>query len=239
MRLNITERQKEILEDVVRCYIKTASPVSSGILKNKFRFKISPATIRLDLAALTDEGFLEKHYISGGRVPTDKGYRFFVDRLLFEDEEEGSELFSGLDSFFKEARDALELCWQASRKLAEFSSNLGVSHFRGTKLFWKEGWNEIVKKPEFSNVNQLKKFTRLVNDFENKVDQINPQRNGRIKVFIGRESPLQEKEFSLVMGEGSFARKKLTFAILGPKRMDFENNISLIDYLIKEIESLE
>jgi len=73
-------RQKEILKSIVEEYIKTARPVGSKSLCKKF--KVSSATIRNDMALLEDLGYLEKTHISSGRIPSETGYRYYVDNLM-------------------------------------------------------------------------------------------------------------------------------------------------------------
>lgn len=76
----IGTRQREILKSIVEEYIKTAKPVGSKSLCRKF--KCSSATIRNDMAALEENGYLEKTHISSGRVPSEEGYRYYVDNLM-------------------------------------------------------------------------------------------------------------------------------------------------------------
>jgi heat-inducible transcriptional repressor len=78
----LTERQKLILSLVVHDYTKTAKPVGSKRLVEKFRLDFSPATVRNELAALTEMNFLRQPHTSAGRVPTEKGYRYFVGTLM-------------------------------------------------------------------------------------------------------------------------------------------------------------
>lgn len=73
-------RQRELLKEIVEEYIKTARPVGSKSLTKKF--KVSSATIRNDMALLEDLGYLEKTHISSGRVPSEAGYRYYVDNLM-------------------------------------------------------------------------------------------------------------------------------------------------------------
>ena len=80
--MSITLRQGQILEKITREYIRLARPVSSQLLEEKYKLGICPATIRIEMQRLTDEGYLYQPHTSAGRVPTDKGYRFFVDNLL-------------------------------------------------------------------------------------------------------------------------------------------------------------
>ena len=75
-------RSKSILEAAVKEYIRSGEPVSSKELAGKYDFGIKWAAIRRELGILTKEGFLDQRHTSGGRVPTDKGYQFFVANTL-------------------------------------------------------------------------------------------------------------------------------------------------------------
>src|ERR671919_1003707 len=74
-------RRAVVLRAVVTDYIRSAEPVGSGTVAARYRLGVSPATIRNDMALLTEMGFLEQPHTSAGRVPTDLGYRFYVDSL--------------------------------------------------------------------------------------------------------------------------------------------------------------
>src|SRR5687767_6893041 len=76
------DREREVLRAVVQEYITTGEPVGSSHLARRPEFDVSSATLRNVLADLEELGYLEKPHTSAGRVPTDRGYRFFVDTLL-------------------------------------------------------------------------------------------------------------------------------------------------------------
>jgi heat-inducible transcriptional repressor len=80
----LSERQKFILALVVHEYARTAAPVGSRYLVENYHLDMSPATVRNELAALTEQGFLRQPHTSAGRVPTEEGYRYFVGRLVQE-----------------------------------------------------------------------------------------------------------------------------------------------------------
>jgi heat-inducible transcriptional repressor len=82
MELNLTERDRKILESVIRDYIYTAEPVGSRTLSRRYDLSISPATIRNVMADLEGIGLLTQPYTSAGRVPTEKGLRYYVDSIL-------------------------------------------------------------------------------------------------------------------------------------------------------------
>jgi len=80
--LQLDERKRSILKAIVTEYIETTEPVSSAVIIDKYKINCSSATARNDMAWLEKEGYLEKTHTSSGRVPSDKGYRFYVDELL-------------------------------------------------------------------------------------------------------------------------------------------------------------
>jgi heat-inducible transcriptional repressor len=77
----VEDRKLAVLRAIVEDYVSTQEPVGSKALVERHRLGVSPATVRNDMAALEDEGFITQPHTSAGRVPTDKGYRLFVDRL--------------------------------------------------------------------------------------------------------------------------------------------------------------
>src|SRR3990170_5637887 len=80
------ERQSRILELVVREYVEAASPIGSQLIARKYRLNASPATIRNEMADLEEQGFLTHPHTSSGRVPTEHGYRYYVETLMQEEE---------------------------------------------------------------------------------------------------------------------------------------------------------
>ncbi|MFR7494907.1 MAG: DeoR family transcriptional regulator [Adlercreutzia sp.] len=78
----LSERRQRVLRALIEDYIEYALPVGSRTLTERHRLGVSPATVRNDLSALEDAGFIQQPHTSAGRVPTDAGYRTFVDELL-------------------------------------------------------------------------------------------------------------------------------------------------------------
>ena len=82
----LDKRKKQILQAVIDEYINTAEPVSSATLVNKYGLNYSSATVRNELAELESNGYLDKTHTSSGRVPSEKGYRFYVDELVNDED---------------------------------------------------------------------------------------------------------------------------------------------------------
>src|SRR4051812_10510396 len=77
----VEDRKLAVLRAIVQDYVSTQEPVGSKALVDRHQLGVSPATVRNDMAALEEEGFITQPHTSAGRIPTDKGYRLFVDRL--------------------------------------------------------------------------------------------------------------------------------------------------------------
>lgn len=231
----ITERQEKILEIVVDAYIKSALPVSSGFLAGSWGLDVCPATVRLDLHNLSQEGFLEKSYVSGGRVPTDKGYRFFVNNLL----QKRIKARERERQMFAEILGQSRAGWQAASKLARVlagrCSGLSLVRVGPIEIFCKHGWEDLVEEPEFQDIDYLKRFMELVADFEDNFEQL-MDATSEIHIFIGEECPLREKDFSLMIARPRDKEEDNSlFALLGPKRMNFKRNLRLMHGLLQAL----
>ena len=232
----ITERQESILEKVIQEYVGSVYPVSSQFLVKKYNFGVCPATIRNEMQKLTESGFLQQPHTSAGRVPTDKGYRFFVNNLLKEGISEFEDIFEIEEILEEEKRDFLKLTTHLSKFLAMASSNLATIHLFEKDFFFKEGWEEVLKEPEFEEKTFAIGFAELLQNFENDIKNLDI--NSEIKVYIGKENPFtKSKDFSIISSRCRFPDKEEGIvSLLGPKRMSYEKNISLINFIVKMLE---
>src|SRR3990172_7007585 len=79
---DLTERERQVLEAVIRTYVDTAEPAGSRNVSRRYDLGVSAATVRNTMSDLEEKGYLLHPHTSAGRVPTDRAYRFFVDRLM-------------------------------------------------------------------------------------------------------------------------------------------------------------
>jgi heat-inducible transcriptional repressor len=122
----LTPRQELLLGLIVREYIDTAQPVGSKSLVEKYKLYFSSATTRNDMMELTDAGYLRQPYTSGGRIPTEEGYRYFVQRLLGETELPSNEKRTISHQFFQAQGDIAQWMRLAAAILAQHSSAASV-----------------------------------------------------------------------------------------------------------------
>jgi len=230
----LSERQEQIIKSLVREYIKTAEPVSSKFLAEKYDFGICPSAIRIEFQSLIRDGFLEQPHTSAGRVPTDKAYRFFVDSLKEKREERIEE---ELEYIIKGVEDKFRMASEIAKFIADNSSNFVNLYFAKEGLNLKEGLDELFKGPEAKDESFVNSFVNFLTNFEKNIDKL--QGDSKTKVFIGKENPIaKSKDMTMICSECNLPSQKVFITILGPRRMDYEKNIKLINSLNKVLEEL-
>lgn len=125
---DLSEREREILEAVVRCYVESAEPTGSRAVVRRFKLALSPATVRNTMSDLEAKGYLFHPHPSAGRVPTDLAYRFFVDRVVRPTGPSESEKETIREELDLEGPAAIErLISRATRALSLLSHELGLA----------------------------------------------------------------------------------------------------------------
>jgi len=126
--MNADERRFEVLRAIVADYVSTQEPVGSKVLVERYNLGVSSATVRNDMAALEDEGYIAQPHTSAGRVPTDKGYRLFVDRLS-EIKPLTSAERRAIQSFLEGAIDLDDVLKRSVRLLAQLTRQVAVVQY--------------------------------------------------------------------------------------------------------------
>ncbi|GMA25526.1 heat-inducible transcription repressor HrcA [Luteimicrobium album] len=122
------ERRLDVLRAIVEDYVRTREPVGSRVLTERHNLGVSPATIRNDMAALEDAGLIAQPHTSAGRIPTDKGYRLFVDHLATVKPLSQPERHA-IEQFLDGAVDLDDVVARAGRLLAELTGQVAVVQY--------------------------------------------------------------------------------------------------------------
>jgi transcriptional regulator of heat shock response len=225
-------RRRAILTATINRYIQEADPVASEDIASDF--DLSPATIRNIFAELEEAGFLMHPYTSGGRIPTDKGYRYYVDFLISQMALLGEEKERIVNEYRKEIirfEDALE---ETSEIISTITHYAGIVSFLDWqhKFFYK-GISHILEQPEFQSFDKIRLLIRIIEDKQLLLDIINRDFSGKVKVYIGQELGCPEMDnCSLVVS--SYNRKNRPsgrLAVLGPMRMEYRHIIPTLEYI--------
>lgn len=238
--INIDDRQGDLLELIIRDYIKTARPVASGRLVRYHRLAMSPATARNEMSLLDELGYLEQPHPAAGRVPTGRAYRFFVNRLadMREREEDSTDIvepLKGADDMF----DAVV------KIIASRTKNVGMAGwFEIPGSFRFSGLAEMLRQPEFSESGPGAEFVGAVEMMLAQSELLRAlvaeARTGEPQVYIGRENPLKTlRGWSIVVSRvEDNDENEGVIAIIGPTRMPYRENICLAAGIARRIEEL-
>lgn len=124
----LNERKLSVLRAVVEDYVARQEPVGSRALVDRYGLDVSPATVRNDMAALEDEGFIAQPHTSAGRIPTDKGYRLFVDKLATVRNLSGPEK-RAIETFLDGAIDVDDVVQRSVRMLAQLTHQVAIVQY--------------------------------------------------------------------------------------------------------------
>ena len=326
----LTKRQNEILKIIVLEYIKLAKPVSSNLICDELN--CSSATIRSEMALLEEMGFLEKTHTSSGRVPSEEGYRYYVDNLM-ELKAMSAEDMLKLQIIFKNNQLELDDCIKKSleiisemtnctsiklgktscennlkeiqvvplnsdnmivivitdkgfvehkkinitnispeeiKKTVDLINNMIVGtpidkvssklefeikpiignyvkeHERLYNVFYNVftnfanknvdivGRKNILKQPEFNDVNKVSKIFDKFDDIS-LIDAVEEE-DSNIKVYIGKENNIDE-DMTVIKTKYKTPIEEGTIAIVGPKRMEYDRVVKLLEFIKENIES--
>jgi len=122
------DRRLAVLRAIVEDYVSTREPVGSKALVERHRLGVSPATVRNDMAALEEEGLIAQPHTSAGRIPTDKGYRFFVDRLTQIKPMTSAER-RAISTFLEGANDLDDVIQRSVRVLAQLTQQIAIVQY--------------------------------------------------------------------------------------------------------------
>src|SRR5436190_19041299 len=122
------ERRLAVLRAIVEDYVSTQEPVGSKALVERHGLGVSPATVRNDMAALEEEGLIAQPHTSAGRIPTDAGYRVFVDRLTELKPLSIAER-RAIQAFLEGATDLDDVLYRAVRTLAQLTRHVAVVQY--------------------------------------------------------------------------------------------------------------
>ena len=234
----IDPRKEKILTAIVRQFIETAEPVGSKTVLVSYKLSVSPATIRNDMASLEKDGLIYQPHTSAGRVPTDRGYRLFVDKMI-DYEKARQEAKKNLAKIYQvyQAEKAREKVYDAVALLAKASTNVSFATLPGQNRTFYLGIANILKEPEFAH--DPLKASQVVEVFEKDDNFLNVLHSLEIddtpKIFIGEENLLpQIKSCSLVVTQYQVGSSQGFLGLLGPTRMKYGYN----SVILEEIRTL-
>lgn len=249
----LSERQTSILKGVVETHIETSLPVGSRAIAERYSLSFSPATIRNEMGYLEEVGYLMHPHTSAGRIPTDHGYRYYLDHTVFEDPLPRSYFEKMAEELSVESqKEEVDLFLDhVSLLLSSMSQEVGlallpvVDHLISEKrdcLKWSlQGLTHMLEKPEFQDVGKVK---MLLGVFEEKktLSQclLKHTSEDHVSVSVGHEHEHEALEDCAIVAARFPVGKKQsgTIAILGPKRMPYRHIVPMVARMAIEVGNI-
>lgn len=229
-------RRKLILKAIIKSFINTAKPISSSCLLDEYDFKLSSATIRNEMAILEEMGLIYQPHTSSGRIPTQKGFRIFVDELMDTIPTSHNIKMQAVEKMETMLNE--ERLYFAVSLLSKTCDNISFATIPNKNKAYYLGLANILRKPEFHDSIQAYSVIKVLEDSYHFIDLLsNLPIDENIKVFIGNENIIKEvSSCSMIAtkykiseyGEG-------IIGVLGPMRMNYPFNIGAVEYIIKNM----
>jgi len=227
----MTERQAALLGTIIEQYAEVAAPVGSVLLAKLF--KVSSATIRNEMVELEALGFIKQPHTSAGRVPTDKGYRFYVNKLTNSEVVNVSQSTSenrnarAIATRVAQSGEPAQAIKSAVDSLVQLTHNLGLATI-GNQLYIS-GYSNLFGQPEFLDPLNSREVARLLDNLEPWLREAAP--NEALNVYIGRENPIGAAAgVSLIISRYRSPYSDSSYiGVLGPTRQSYKSVMGLVE----------
>jgi len=230
---DLTQRQIDILKVIIKEYTETGAAVGSEILEKKYKLGVSPATIRNEMVELAKKNYLKKTHFSSGRIPSAKGFRFYIKHLMKQKEMSTTDEVSYKNSIWDERKETHRLLSQATKILSQKTGLLSLVTTNLGDIYYS-GMANLLNQPEFFDINlsrtlfgrldEISFWEKILNDMFSLEDEI---------YYMLGEEDFHDPIFDCcasVFGEFESSKIKGIIGVIGPKRMSYDAVIPQIKY---------
>lgn len=231
------DRKKKVLSAIIKHFIETAEPVGSNTILISYQFHVSPATIRNDMMSLEKSGYIFQPHTSAGRIPTDKGYRLFVDEIA-DYKKARTEALKALTIIREKykAEKVRERLYDTVNLLARASNAVSFATTPDNPRTFFLGMSNVLRQPEFASDNiRASEVIEVLEHSDNFVKTLaGLEITNKVRTFIGEENILQQiQSCSIIVTRYEQDGFMGYLGILGPKRMNYAYNIVLLEEIKK------
>lgn len=216
---------------IIDNFIRTALPVGSRTIVREYKLKISPATVRNEMGKLEEKGLICQPYTSAGRVPTSKGYRFFVESVK-SSEKEVKLAKAAFNKSVAEYQTNLELqqIYRAVDILSKVVDNIAFASIPGNDRTIFLGLSNVLRQPEFmAHPEEASRVVEVLErDFVSLLDSLDIDEG--VRVFIGEENLIEQfQSCSMLLTRYKVSDREGVMGVLGPMRMRYSYNKAALE----------
>lgn len=219
----LSERQQKILQLVVDKYISTSQPVSSEGLAEKVG--VSSATIRNEMAEMTDMGYLAQPHTSAGRIVSEKGWQYYVEQLVNLNKQIGKKVEQDFEQLHEQ--DERDYARHVAKKVVEHADAAVMIAFAPRDLYYT-GLTNLFSQPEFHELQTIVHVSQVIDHLDDMMVKVFDDLHEH-QILIGEQNAFSP-ECSAVVSPFQQENHKGLFVILGPLRMNYAFNSSLAKY---------
>lgn len=227
------ERKQKLLSHIIEAYIEGAEPIGSGLISSEYMKDVSSPTIRNEMQELERLGYICQPHTSAGRIPTEKGYRYYLGNTLPAKELPAKKQAQIERILLGYSGD--ERVKQAAKAIAELSESAVVVGFAPHDVYYT-GLSNLFAKPEFASQSIVVELSQIIDRLDEVMAQIHSELDDEISVLLGSDNPFG-RECGSVLTRARIGRRQTAIGILGPQRMDYAQNIAFIRYVKGLLES--
>ena len=221
------KRKKELISNIINEYVKTANPVGSKLLAEKYHPDLSSATIRNEMKVLEKEDYLTHPHTSAGRIPTIKCYQFYIDNFLKEQSISTKDRTAINQAISKFKKAEPEMVKVIAKKMADLSQETVFAAFSPSDFFYT-GISNLFRQPEFSELKLIYNISEIIDH----MDEVSGELFKKVKdqeILLGKRNPFGDFCTAIITRYRQKSQEGI-LGILGPLRMDYQRNHSLINY---------
>lgn len=255
--------QDDRLEQIFRCivdsYVKTAQPVGSKIVSQMYEGSLSPASIRNVMAVLESMGLIEQPHTSAGRIPTARGYRYYVNRFMQFDTYL-QDYDSELEEIMSKISDIEHVAELVVHQLSEWTDNAGVMFVKNvrrrstifedfgigipeeasqlTARIYVDGASKVLRQPEFADINCARSLLSLFEAKQQLMEMFEKDLDlDSTHIYIGSETQsnsdgISYDNVSIVVKRYSYRDRPVgCLGVIGPSRMHYDRAVGVVNTL--------
>ena len=162
--IDLTSRQIQILKAVIEEYLETAEPVGSDTLDKKYNLGVSPATIRNEMAYLSDQNYLKQPHTSAGRVPTSTALKLYVKELMNKKTMTVADEVSVKERIWENKNDLDSLLQESAKVLADRTRAIGIAFTTDDRHAFHSGYSHLLNFPEFEDLEVVRTVLSLLEE---------------------------------------------------------------------------
>lgn len=236
MPKTLTPRQIQILNFIVDKYVKDGEPVGSMELVRYAGLDLSSATVRNEMAALEEAGLIDQPHTSAGRIPTSEGFKFYLNQKDFTPGA-APDVSEPVEKILAGASDKEQLGRELAKWLAKESDDFAVVSFGDNQVFYA-GFSNLANKHELQeDFGLFREFTNIIDEMDSRVIDLMRQMHGVPQIFLGHDN-LMSDDMSLVATDVQVGKNNAMIGLLGVMRMNYGENMALLNYVKKQLERM-